>query len=543
MGDSTTTGKRPNRRPVIWGLGVTVLLGVAVGAVALIGGLPRWAHGEAPRVTDETSTPPSETVLTVKTIHPKENAAVQVTVRQQASVEPFFQADLRARVSGVVRAIPKDIGARVRKGELLIDIDVPDLDAEVVQKAGMTEQRRQELSVAEATLQFAEAEREVGVANVKQRKAEVGQFVAVQGSRQKQLARVRLMASRDAVQPERVEEVERDALAADSAVLAAKAAVEKADADLSEKSAGVTAAKADVALKRTMIEVARKDFEKALALAEYARVRAPFDGTIVRRTVDPGSFVQNATTGQSEVLISVARTDLLTVSARFPDNVAPFVTADTHAVIELDDFPDAAISARVTRFSPWIRVSDRTVHVEVDLFNGPQAEYERLAGRTVGTGLAPLSASCPVAVVALNAWGQDVFSGQRKGPGDGLPPTAFAEAPGKPARRLLPGMTAVMRLHLGHFDNPYVVPSSAVYTRGGKHYLLMVSGGKTKQVPVHVHVNDGALAKVSLVERVGDGRGGHREVLRELTGAEEIVASRQIEIGEGRPVTTALSEW
>jgi len=48
-------------------------------------------------------------------------------------------------------------------------------------------------------------------------------------------------------------------------------------------------------------------------------VRAPFDGGVVKRMVDPCSFVQNATTGASDLLISVSRVDLVTVSAKFPD--------------------------------------------------------------------------------------------------------------------------------------------------------------------------------------------------------------------------------
>jgi multidrug efflux pump subunit AcrA (membrane-fusion protein) len=532
---------RSNRNRLVWALGLTTTCALGIGGLALTGVLPPRTAGSALLVSDETAAPSAPPA--VKTIRPKQDTSLQVAVHNLATVEPYFQANLRTRVSGIVHAVYKDIGDRVEKGELLIDIDVPDLEYEVAQKDGVIHQREKELLVAEGKELLAEAERDVAKASVKMMQAKVPEALGIQEARGKQLARVQEMRKRDAVQPERVEEVEQEYKSAQSTVQAALAAVEKAQADAKEKEAGVIAAKSDVALKRTMIDVARKDYERSRALASYAQIKAPFDGAVIGRNVDPGSFIQNATTGQSEVLISVARTDLLTVSAKFPDNAAPFISTDTTALIELDDYPDAAISAHVTRFSPSIRNTDRTTTVEVDLFNGSPAEYERLIRRTICHGLAALSSAHPLGVAAADHCCQEFLWGQRKGANDGLPLLAVDAKLGKTARRLLPGMTGTMRLQLSRYTNSFVIPSSAIYTRGGKPYLLLIKGDVTKQAPVHVHVNDGNLAKVSLIVRVGDGRGGHREVLRELTGEEEIVASRQLEIGDGQTVTPTPSDW
>ena len=180
------------------------------------------------------------------------------------------------------------------------------------------------------------------------------------------------------------------------------------------------------------------------------------------------------------------------------------------------------------------------MQVEVDFYNGTQSEFDALAARTVAISLVPMSFACPWGVAGTTCVSQDMLWGQRKGLADHLPPPALAATLAKSPRRILPGMTAVMRLHLTHFTNPYVIPSSAIYTRGGKPYLLLVRDDTTKQVPIHIHVNDGSLAKVSLIDRSG---AGHREVLRELTGAEEIVASRQAEIGDGQKVSATAADW
>jgi multidrug resistance efflux pump len=529
---------RSTRRRVIWGLAVVLVVAVGATGLVLSGGNHGVAQG-APEPGPQEPPPETEPAM-VKVIHPRQDPTLQVTVHQLATVEAFYQSDLRARVSGLVRSVTKTINDPVKSGELLLDIDVPDLDIDVAAKKVGIAQREQEKRVAAAKLSFAEAERDVAQATIKQRTAEIGQYDAMADSKRKQLARFRAMAARDAIQPERVEEGEREFLSADSAAQAARAGVEKANADLKEKQAGVVAAQADVELKTTLIEVARQEYERSIALAQFARISAPFDGVVLWRRVDPGSFVQNASTGQSETLISVGRTDLVTVVADFPDNAAPFIRDGIPATIELDDLPDVAITGKVTRHSPAVRASDRTMRVEVDLFNGNPDEFAPFAAKALSANLAPLIAPCPLAAVGLAAAGHESLPGPRKGPRDPIPPPAFG--PGHTGARLIPGLKGNMRLELSRPNNSSVIPSTVIYTRGGKPYLLVVRDGVTKQLPIRVHVNDGTLAKVSIIERLRDSTSS-REVLRELSPTEEVVASRQLEVGPGQRVRTVAEEW
>ena len=62
--------------------------------------------------------------------------------------------------------------------------------------------------------------------------------------------------------------------------------------------------------------------------------------------------------------------------------------------------------------------------------------------------------------------------------------------------------------------------------------------GSTRAVPVTVQVRDGRLSKVAIVAP-----NGSREVIRELTGDEVIVAARQSEIGEGTRVEASIEAW
>src|SRR5947209_20032318 len=99
---------RSTRRRLIWGLAIVVIVAVGSGAVALVGGAPAGvAAGASGQRPDEPPIDPEPAM--VKVIHPRQDQSLQVTVHQLATVEAFYQSDLRARVSGLVRSVAKHI--------------------------------------------------------------------------------------------------------------------------------------------------------------------------------------------------------------------------------------------------------------------------------------------------------------------------------------------------------------------------------------------------------------------------------------------------
>ena len=507
--------RRKRRGPMI--VGVVLALGAAGAAAAAAAGLlpnplasPQRAAAEA--TTDRTPT--------VKIVKPKRESSVAITVDQIATVEPYYRADLKARASGIVKSVLRDIGDKVKKGEVLVLIDVPESEQDVAKSDAMIFQRKQELKVSEAKLKDAKAAKDVSAATIKQRQADAQGATAIRDLKKRKFARFQGLAATGSVVGSVVEEEERDYLSSEAALTSANANIERARADYSESESKIEAAAADMELKAAQIEVARKDLDRAKAVADYGRITAPFDGVVVRRTVDPGSFVQNATTGTSEPLISIAKVDLVTVTAKFPDSVAPSVVVDTPALVTVDDLPGVSIAAKVTRFAPTVQNADRTMRVEVDLFNGNEAEHQRLSE-----------------LVRLG--GPDR---QTKGINDPMPMRAFS-ADAAENLRLIPGMTGTIRLTLGGFGESFVLPNTAVYSRSGTSYILVVEDGKTKQLPVRVQVTDGKTVRLAVLEKRRNADGGSREVLAELTGREDVVIARQLEVGDGAAVKTGPSEW
>lgn len=516
---TTTTAPVVPRKPRFVRRLVTfaILLAGLGAAVAVMMGYIPSPFGS--KVQGAQVSPRTSSIPVVKVVHPKKETSLALTIEQMATVEPYYRADLRARASGIVRTVNYDIGAKVRKDEVLIEIDVPDTLHDVARSEAMILQREQELKVSQAKLKDAQAARQVSAATIKQRLAEVEGAIATRDLKKRKFARFQELAAKGSIVGSLVEEEERDYLSSESVVTSTKANVERARADFAESESKVEAAAADIELKAAQIVVARKELDRAKAIADYSKVRAPFDGVVVKRNVDPGSFVQNATTGSSEALISIARMDIVSVVAKFPDNVAPMITQNMSATVVIDDLPGLTIPARITRFSPSMQNADRTMRVEIDLFNGTEAEYRQL---------------------------ESVHSSKTdrrtKGSEDSLPVRAFAANTGQHPQ-LLPGMTASIKLSLRSFGDSLVLPSSAVYSRSGTSYIMLVDQGKTKQVPVRVQLNDGNITLVSIMTKRTEADGMKNEVFSNLTGKEEVVLAKQLELGDGATVKSGLSDW
>jgi multidrug efflux pump subunit AcrA (membrane-fusion protein) len=492
---------------------------VAVVTITVIVWTLRGRAASPPASEPDEKSATEQSAISVKTIHPRRDSSFQMTVEQPAYVDAYYQADLQARVAGPVKMLEVDIGDRVHTGDELIRIDVPDLEEDVLQKEAIVKQRQEELALSVAFEKTAQAAVEFARAIIPEKTSDVQRSEATRSFREKELRRLKGLASGNSpgVTPDVVDERTQYYEAATADVSAAQAAVQKAKAGLSEAQAKLEAAHADVNLKSALVNVAKKDLDRTKALLSFATITAPMDGVITRRNVDPGSFVQNATTGHTEPMLTVARTDIVTVFMKVPDNYAPYVTKNTEAVIEMGVLPEWKIQGKVTRFAPSLKnpEHDRTMRVEVDLFNGSPGEFDRLVARAKATHFAGLKGRSLPTFPMVN--------GKQSAGLDG---------------KLLPGMFGKMRLTLQKFNNAWLVPSTALVHQGGRSYLFLVQDDKAVRVPVEVQVDDGRLAKIVLLEAKNG-----QVAQRDLTGTETVVASNQGELNDGQAVKATPSDW
>lgn len=483
----------------------------------------------------------------VRSIHPKRDSHLTVSVSEPAKVEAFDRAELKARVAGIARKIHKDLHNRVREGEILVEIEAPDLIQDLAMKEAAIVRRQSEVTVAMAKARIAETQAEVAHGEIDLKKGQVKRAIATRDYRKIRYQRFVRLAQEGtkAVDESVVDEEKRDYEAAEADCEIAAAGVKTAILTWREAKENSEAAIADIDLKKSLVEEARKERDKAQAMLDLTRVTAPFDGVVIERNVDPGSFVQNAATGNSEPLMTVARTDIMTISMKVPDVFAPYVDIKTEAALQLDELPGIVIHGKVTRYSPSIQEKDRTMLVEVDLYNGTYKNYEEFITRQMATLVARMGHVYPLDTLTIRASSRDLWLRNRKGFDDPLPlyPKVTGKEEGQPSHVLLPGMFGTMKLVLERFQDCYLIPSSAVFKRGGKEYIALVEEGKARLAPVKTQVDDGALAKVSLICSKPDKEAGEEKVFCDLTGNEEIILGNQGELEDGQPVRATLSDW
>src|SRR5579871_211162 len=132
-----------------------------IAAICLVGAVGCGPSDPAAR--PEGPMKPSEVSVNApvrKTIH--------YTVEQPGRIEPFEQTPIYSRISGYVRAVRVEVGDRVKRGDLLAELDVPERVEEHHRKEALVAQARlgiaqaeQAERVAEATVESARADVEV----------------------------------------------------------------------------------------------------------------------------------------------------------------------------------------------------------------------------------------------------------------------------------------------------------------------------------------------------------------------------------------------
>jgi RND family efflux transporter MFP subunit len=92
----------------------------------------------------------------VKVTMPKAGAAGEPLVLP-GTLQGYVQSPVSARAGGYLRRWTKDIGSRVQKGELLAEIDTPEIDQQLSQAIAAREQTASSLSLAKSTVERWEA--------------------------------------------------------------------------------------------------------------------------------------------------------------------------------------------------------------------------------------------------------------------------------------------------------------------------------------------------------------------------------------------------
>ncbi len=125
------------------------------------------------------------------------------------------------------------------------------------------------------------------------------------------------------------------------------------------------------------LAVARATLQSLLATQSYEQLRAPFDGVVTARYVDPGALVAAGTSSNQSVqpLFEVADMRTMRVQVYVGQDDAAEIRPGAPVAIALPDDPSHPIEAKVTRTSQGIDARTRTMLVEMDIPNEPVRLY------------------------------------------------------------------------------------------------------------------------------------------------------------------------
>jgi RND family efflux transporter MFP subunit len=249
---------------------------------------------------------------------PVARAAIAREVSFDAELRPFQEVEIHPRTTGYLDELLVDAGDVVQKGQLLAQLDVPELQIDL--SNAEAEQRRALAEEAQATAVYEDA----------------------------RLNLTRLEGA-DKAQPNLIarQDIDSARLKEQSAKAALNARVE------ARKAAETSAAK----------------FQTMLA---YTKITAPFAGVITRRYSDPGALIQAGTSTGSLPLVRLSQNDKL--RATFPLSVSyvAAVKVGDEAEVRVPSM-NKTLKGRVARLSQKVETATRTMEAQVDINNSDRS--------------------------------------------------------------------------------------------------------------------------------------------------------------------------
>jgi RND family efflux transporter MFP subunit len=233
-----------------------------------------------------------------------EPARVQIVL--PAQVAAYQSALITAKVAGYLKRIAVDKGDQVKAGELIADLEVPELLADQLQYAA-----------------------EVDVAQ-----------------RDNQRMQQAMQSAPDLVTPQQLDEA------------------------------------------RGRLEVAQAKLARVRTLLDYARITAPFPGTITARYVDPGAFipVPVGSSQQSAAIVTLMDFRRVRIQIPVPENDAALIRPGCEALITASGLPGRNFKSQITRVSYALESNAHTMLAEIEMQN-PDNQFQ--PGMYVSVQLTP----------------------------------------------------------------------------------------------------------------------------------------------------------
>ncbi len=229
----------------------------------------------------------------------------------------WYESTIYARVTGYVTKWNVDIGDHVRKGQVLAEIETPELDQQLIAAQAKLKATRADVQVREAEAEF---------------------------------ARTTYARWRDAPKGV-VSEQERE-----------------------DKKAEFDSAMARLAAARAHVALDQADVDRFAAFEKFKHVTAPYDGTIVERRIDIGNLVTAGSSSGTMPLYRMTKDDPMRVWVDVPQSAAADLMKNGVPVaIIANQTPSRRLQGKIVRTTEAVDPQARTFRVEIDVPNENKA--------------------------------------------------------------------------------------------------------------------------------------------------------------------------
>jgi RND family efflux transporter MFP subunit len=314
---------------------LALILAALVAVMFVAGYLPRQKRvkGIEAEAHEEETSLPVVNVAKVKASPPTDELLIPGTMT------PVTEAFIFARASGYIKKRYVDIGDQVKVGQVMAEIDAPDLDQQVLQAEAALSQAKAALGQAMASLEQAQSQQ---------------RLTSVTNVRWKTL-------------------VERGVLA--------KQEGDQKQADFDNATAVVRVAEANIKAAQDNVKAVDANLSRLKELQRYTSVRAPFTGVVTSRNIDTGSLISATGSGQGSApggssanaggneLFRVAQSDVLRIMINVPQNYASGIRVGMQAKLSLQENANRKYEGKVTRTASSIDPATRTLLTEVQVVN------------------------------------------------------------------------------------------------------------------------------------------------------------------------------
>ncbi len=296
-----------------------IWLGCVAGLAGILSGC-----GSATKASAESAS--AEVTVGVTKVT-RQTLSRQLTVSSE--LVPFQEIDVYAKESGFVKQLFVDYGTRVKQGQLMAVLEIPELEAQIKEDEAMIQNSKQQVQHATEEISRSEAQHKV-------LHLEYDRLNTVSKSKPGLVAQ------------QEVDDLQGRDLASEAQVEAAKATLEGMQSQMA-------AAKA------------KKDHDQVLF--DYARITAPFTGVVTQRYANLGTLMQAGTSNANALpLVRLSEDDLFRLVIPVPESSVHYIRIGDVVNVLVSSL-NRTFPGKVSRFSVDVKEDTRTMHTEVDVAN------------------------------------------------------------------------------------------------------------------------------------------------------------------------------